>query len=213
MSWKNELRVKYSYKKVLFERVGEMNDLIGWLILLCAIVIIEFYDFRLVPALLGFQGVLFLFQFAHEGIGIEVLPLAIFSILFVPITLYYITVKTKIIEEKPLIPNLQSIGLLIVLIAIAYGVLYLLNIEDIQLLLILVGVYGLLIKTDLRKSAASLSILINAAHLFMESFNVIVDFALMTLSAILILLLLYFANQIYLIKGSLSTRDLKDLRF
>ncbi len=190
-----------------------MNDLIGWLILLCAIVIIEFHDFRVVPALLGFQGVLFLFQFAHEGIGIELLPLAIFSILFVPITLYYITVKTKIIEEKPLIPNLQSIGLLIVLIAIAYGVLYLLNIEGIQLLLIVVGVYGLLMKTDLRKSAASLSILINAAHLFMESFNVIVDFALMTLSAILILLLLYFANHIYLIKGSLSTRDLKDLRF
>lgn len=190
-----------------------MNDIIGWLILLCAIAIIEFHDFRLVPALLGLQGVFFIFQYAYEGINIELLPLTIFSILFVPATLYYLTVKTKISEEQPLLPNIQSIGLLIILMAIVYGITYLLNIESIQLLLILIGVYGLLMKTDLRKSAASISILLNTAHLFMENFNVIVDFALITLSAILILLLLFFAKQTYIIKGSLSTKDLKELRF
>ena len=191
-----------------------MNDLIGWLILLCAIVIIEFRDFRLVPALLGVQGILFIFQLTHEGVGVELLPLAIFSVLFVPATIYYITDKTKRSEEQPLIPYLQSIGLLIVLVAITYGVSYLLlDMDGLQIPLILVGVYGLLVKTDLRKSAISLSILINVSHLFMESFDVIVDFALMTFSAFLILLLLYFAKQTYSIKGSLSTRDLKELRY
>lgn len=188
--------------------------LLGLLILLCAIAVIEIDDFAFVSPLLGLQGVLFTIHFILEGPGAELIPLSVFSILFVPLSLYYVTAKTRRIEERPLIPGLPSTGLLAVLVAIAYVVsLPLFGADSILLPLILIGAYGLLAKTDLRKTVASLSLLISSIHLFTASLDVLVETALMVLSAILLLVLLYFALRIFSVKGSMNTRDLKELRF
>jgi len=191
-----------------------VNLLIGLLLLLFAIAVVEIGDFKLVPFLLGFLGIVLIGQFILEGAGFEIVPLAIFSVLFVPAILFYFTLKTKRTEERPIILGLPSLGLLIVLVAATYGVsAFVFSMGGIQWQLILIGAYGLLIKTDLRKSVASLSILINSLHLFGVSFDIFIEIALTSLSAVLLLMLLLFAKKIYSIKGSLSTRDLKELRF
>lgn len=214
MSKKNELHVGHSHKKVLLEEVGEVNLLIELLILLFAIAVIEIGDFKLVPILLGILGITLISQFILEGAGFEIFPLAIFSIIFVPTILLFNTLKTKRTEERPIILGLPSLGLLIVLVAVTYGVsAFVFSMEGIQWQLILIGAYGLLIKTDLRKSVASLSILINSLHLFGVSFDIFMEIALTSLSAVLLLLLILFAMKIYSVKGSMSTRDLKELRF
>ncbi|MFX1562599.1 MAG: hypothetical protein ACFFDP_04755 [Promethearchaeota archaeon] len=191
-----------------------MNLVIGLLILLFAIAVIEIGDFKLVPFLLGILGITLISQFILEGAGFEIVPLAIFSILFVPAILLFFTLKTKRTEERPIILGLPSLGLLIVLVAVTYGIsAFVFSMEGIQWQLVLIGAYGLLIKTDLRKSVASLSIIINSLHLFGVSFDVFMEIALTSLSAVLLLILILFAMKIYSVKGSMSTRDLKELRF
>lgn len=84
---------------------------------------------------------------------------------------------------------------------------------SIQWPFLLVGVYGLLIKNDLRKSMASLTICIYSLHVFTGVFDVLIEVMITMFSAILFLVLLYIAHRIFVLKGSLSTGDLKELRF
>ena len=191
-----------------------MNPIIGLLILILAVVIIEIDDFRLVTVLLGFLGGVVTIGAVLEGAFVEVLPLAIYSILYLPMALFITTIRTKRTEEPPLIQGVPSIGLLLMLVIIAYVIsVYLLGGAGIEWSLIVVGAFGLLVKTDLRKSAASLSILIYAVHLFVPGVDFIIEGMLMLTTGILILALLVLSHRFFIIKGSMSTRDLMDLRF
>ena len=191
-----------------------MNPIIGLLILILAVVIIEVDDFRFVTVLLGVLGGVVTIGAVLEGAFIEVLPLAIYSIVFLPMALFITTTRTKRTEEPPLIQGVPSIGLLLMLIIIAYVTsVYLLGVAGIEWTLVVIGVFGLIVKTDLRKSVASLSILIYAAHLFVPGVDFLIEGMLMLTTGILILALLVLSHRFFLIKGSMSTRDLKDLRF
>ena len=89
-----------------------------WFILICAIAVVEVSDFGLVPAIFGLQGIFTIVFFALEGSLVELLALEIFSIIFVPSALYYVTAKTKKTEELPLIIGWPSTGVLLILVAI-----------------------------------------------------------------------------------------------
>ena len=194
--------------------MGEVNPIIGLLILILAVVIIEVDDFRFVTVLLGFLGGVVTIGAVLEGAFVEVLPLAIYSILYLPMALFITTIRTKRTEEPPLIQGVPSIGLLLMLVIIAYVIsVYLLGGAGIEWSLIVIGTFGLLVKTDLRKSAASLSILIYAVHLFVPGVDFIIEGMLMLTTGILILALLVLSHRFFIIKGSMSTRDLMDLRF
>jgi hypothetical protein len=194
--------------------VGEVNPIIGLLILILAVVIIEIDDFRFVTVLLGVLGGVVTIGAVLEGAFVEVLPLAIYSIVFLPIALFITTIRTKRTEEPPLIQGVPSIGLLLMIVIIAYVIsVYLLGVAGIEWALVVIGVFGLLVKTDLRKSAASLSILIYAAHLIVPGVDFIIEGMLMLTTGILILALFVLSYRFFIIKGSMSTRDLMDLRF
>jgi len=187
--------------------------LLGLIILVCTIAVVEVDDFALVSPLLGLQGLLLAIHLALEGAGMEVVPLALFSVLLVPVSLYYVTSKTKRSEESPLIGGLPSTGLLAVLVAVAYVLsLPFFGADNIMVPLLLISAYGLLAKTDLRKSVATLSLLVSSIHLS-SSLDIVVEAAMLGLSALLLLSLLYFTLRIFAVKGSMTTRDLKELKF
>lgn len=191
-----------------------MNPYIGLIILIIAIAIIEIGDFHFVTVLLGVLGALFTIESILEGAIWSVIPLAVFSIAFVPVALFLTTVYTKRTEEPPLLHGIPSIGLLLVCVIITYAVsFYVLGVAGIEWLLILIGVFGLVTKTDLRKSVASLSILIYSSHLLIPAFDFIIEGMLMLFSGILILVLLVLAQRLFVLKGSMSTKDLMELRF
>ncbi len=194
--------------------MGDVNPIIGLIILIIAVAIIEIGDFRIVTVLLGVLGALLTLGALIEGIFLEVIPLAIYSILFVPVAIFITSVNTKQTEEPPLIHGVPSIGVLLVLLIITYVVsFYILGVAGIEWALILVGVFGLVTKTDLRKIVTSLSILIYASHLLIPGFDYVIEGILMLFSGILILVLLVFAQRFFVLKGSMSTKDLRDLRF
>jgi hypothetical protein len=191
-----------------------MNPVLGLVILIIAFLVIEIDDFRLVSFLLGLLGTIITITSILDGKLIEIVPLAIFSIIFIPGILYYFSMKTKRTEEPPLIPGLPSSGLLVILVIIAFTIsVYFLGITGIQWPLIVIGSYGLLSKTDLRKSVSSLSILTYSIHLLIPAIDVVIDGVIILFSATLFVVLLYFAHRIFLLKGSLSTKDLKELQF
>ncbi len=191
-----------------------MNPILGLMILITAFAIIELDDFRIISVLLGLLGSFITIGSILDGVIIENVPLALFSIIFIPGILYYFTLKTKRTEEPPLIPRLPSSGLLVILVIVAFTIsVYLLGINGIQWPLIVIGAYGLLIKTDLRKSVGSLSILTYSVHLLVPAIDIIIAGVIILVSATLFSVLLFFAYRIYLLKGSLSTKDLKDLQF
>lgn len=176
--------------------------------------IIELSNFRIVSILLGILGILISSHYFIEGLLVEVIPLAIFSMIFVPFALYYFTSKTKRTEESPLLGGFLSLGVLVVLVIISYAIsFFILGVISIQWSFLMVGVYGLLIKNDLRKIMVSLAICIYSLHLFTGAFDVLIEVVISMFSAILFLVLLYIAHWIFVLKSSLSTRDLKELRF
>ncbi len=191
-----------------------MNPIIGLLILILAVVIIEIDDFRFVTILLGVLGGAITLGAILEGAFVEVLPLAIYSILFLPMALFITTVRTKRTEEPPIIQGVPSIGLLLILVIIAYVIsFYLLGVTGIEWPLVVIGIFGLIMKTDLRKSVASLSTLVYSVHLFVPGVDFIIEGMLMLTTGILILALLVLSHRFFILKGSMSTRDLMDLRF
>jgi hypothetical protein len=214
MSEEIKLPVEYAYPEVLFPEVGEVNPIIGLIILVVAIAIIEIGDFRIVTVLLGILGALITIEAILEGVFFGVIPLVIYSIVLLPIALFITTAYTKPTEEPPLIHGVPSIGLLLVLVIIVYVIsTYLLGIGGIEWALIFIGVFGLLTKTDLRKSVASISILIYSVHLLVPGFDVVIEAMLMFFSSILILILLVLAQRFFVLKGTMSTKDLRDLRY
>jgi hypothetical protein len=191
------------------------------LIILFAIAVVEADDFALVPIFLILLQAVFTAELFLEGSGLEsLLPLILVSIVIIPASLFLVTRKTKRAEERATLHGLQSAALLSILVVITYVVLgiigfyHLLTIDmaNIQWLLIIIGVYGVLVKTDLRKIVACLTILTASLHFFTAGFDIIMDIALLTFSTLLLLMLLYFAYRSYLTNGSMSTKDLTTLR-
>ncbi|GEM_PF-3354140 len=194
--------------------MGDLNLIIGLIILIIAVAIIEIRDFRIVTVLLGILGAFFIIGAFLEGTFMEIIPLAIYAIVLVPIAIFITTVHTKQSEEPPLMHPVFSIGLLFVFGIITYVISFnVLGVGGIEWVLIMIGVFGLLTKTDLRKSVASLSILICSIHLLIPGFDIMIEAMLMFFSSILILVLLVFAQRVFVLKGTMSTKDLKDLRY
>ena len=181
------------------------------LLLLLIIAIIELSDLTLVSLILSVQGLLFLYEFGM--LKVETLPLFVFSVVISPFLIYYLTKRTKKDEEEPLISGFLSVSLLLILVVAGYVLSNIFNLSNLSLPLAFAGVYGLIAKTDLRKTAASLSILACVAHLFTTSLGFEIDLVLIFLFSILLLILLYMADKLFAAKRSLSTRDLKELRF
>jgi hypothetical protein len=194
--------------------VGEVNPIVGLLLLILAVIIIEVDDFRFGTILLGFLGGVITIGAVLEGAFVEVLPLAIYSIVFLPLALAIITTRTKRTEEPPLIHGVPSIGLLLMLVIITYVISFsFLGGTGIEWPLVVIGLFGLIVKTDLRKSVASLSILVYSVHLFVPGVDFIIEGMLMLTTGILVLALLVLGHRYFSMKGSMSTRDLTDLRF
>lgn len=208
------LSVGYPSTKVLFAEVGGINPIFGVIILILAVVIIEAWDFRIASVLLGILGVLLTLESILEGTILQVIPLAIFSIIFIPVALYFLTTRTQNTEELPFISRWLSIALLIILVIVSYVIsFFILGSTGIEWPLIIVGIYGLLSKTDLRKTVASLAILTYSIHLLMPAFDVMIDGMLMLFFGILVLVLLILARRLFFLKESMSTRELRDLRY
>ncbi|MFX1404885.1 MAG: hypothetical protein ACFE9D_10530 [Promethearchaeota archaeon] len=190
-----------------------MNLIIGLLILIIAAAIIEINEFRLVSVLLGILGGLLTFGAFLDGAFIEILPLAVYSIVLLPMALFITTVYTKYTEEPPLLQVIPSIGILVILIIISYVTsVYVLAASGIARPLILIGIFGLVVKTDLRKTAVSLSILVYSAHLLTPGFDIVIEAVLMLITGILVLVLLILGYRFFMLKGSMSTRELMELR-
>ncbi len=208
------LPVEYSSSKILLTEVGGINPILSVIILILAVVIIEAWDFRIVSVLLGILGALLTLESILEGMIIQIIPLAIFSIIFIPVVLYFLTARTKNTEELPFISRWLSIALLIILVTISYAIsFFILGSTGIEWSLISVGIFGLLSKTDLRKTVTSLAILTYSIHLLIPAFDVLIDGMLMLFSGILVLVLLILGQRIFLLKESMSTRDLRDLKY
>lgn len=194
--------------------MGGINPTLSVIILILAIMTIEAWDFRIVSVLLGILGVLLTLESILEGMIIQIIPLAIFSIIFIPVALYFLTVRTKNTEELPFISRWLSIALLIILVIISYAIsFFILGITGIGWSLISVGIFGLLSKTDLRKTVTSLAILTYSIHLLIPAFDVLIDGMLMLFSGILVMVLLILSKRLFLMKESMSTRDLRDLKY
>ena len=190
-----------------------MNLILGILILAFAVVSIEAWDFRLVPILLAILGGLLTVESFLGGGILYAYPLALFSLLFIPIAEGVTTTRTKFAEEPGLISRWFSIVILVVLVISSYAISFFLQgVADIQWSLILVGVYGLLSKTDLRKVVASLAILTYAVHLLVPAFDIVIEEIILLFSGGLIVVLLFFAIRFFELNKSLSTRDLRKLR-
>lgn len=193
--------------------MGDVNLIIGLLILIIAAAIIEINEFRLVSVLLGILGGLLTFGAFLDGAFIEILPLAVYSIVLLPMALFITTVYTKYTEEPPLLQVIPSIGILVILIIISYVTsVYVLAASGIARPLILIGIFGLVVKTDLRKTAVSLSILVYSAHLLTPGFDIVIEAVLMLITGILVLVLLILGYRFFMLKGSMSTRELMELR-
>jgi hypothetical protein len=191
-----------------------MNPIIGLLVLILALAIIEIDDFRFITVLLGVLGGLLTLGAILDGAFIEVIPLTVYSIALLPMALFITTVYTKQTEEPPLLQGLPSIGVLVVLLIISYVIsVYILGVVGIVWPLNLIGIFGLVIKTDLRKSVASLSILIYSVHLLTPGFDIVIEGMLMLFAGILMLVLLVLAHRFFVMKGTMSTRELIELRY
>ncbi|MFX1475190.1 MAG: hypothetical protein ACFFCO_06925 [Promethearchaeota archaeon] len=198
-----------------------MNVIFALLILLFAIAVVETDDFFLVPIFLILLQSAFITELYFEGSGLEtLLPLILVSLIIIPAMLYLVTAKTKRAEEEAILHGLTSVATLSILVIITYVILgtigffhlFTLEMANIQWLLIIIGVYGVLVKTDLRKAVACLTILTGTLHLFTSGFDLMMDIALLTFSTLLLLMLLYFAYRSYITNGSMSTKDLTTLR-
>jgi hypothetical protein len=201
--------------------VGEVNVIFALLIILFAIAVVETDDFALVPLFLMILQAVFVAELYFEGSGLEsLLPLILVTIVIVPAILYLVTAKTKRAEDQAILHGLPSVALLSILVVLTYVVLgiigfyhlFTLEMANLQWLLIIIGVYGVLVKTDLRKIVACLTILTASLHFFTAGFDLLMDIALLTFSTLLLVMLLYFAYRSYITKGSMSTKDLTELR-
>ena len=190
-----------------------MNTIIGLVILIIAVAIIEINDFRFITVLLGILGGLFTVGALLDGVYIEILPLAVYSIVLLPLALFIITVYTKPTEEPPLLQGISSSVVLVVLIIISYVVsVYVLGVSGIEWSLILIGIFGLVVKTDIRKTAVSLSLLVYSVHLLTPGFDIIIEGVLMLTAGILVLVLLILGYRYFVLRKSMSTRELMELR-
>jgi len=193
--------------------VGVVNTIIGLVILIIAVAIIEINDFRFITVLLGILGGLFTVGALLDGVYIEILPLAVYSIVLLPLALFIITVYTKPTEEPPLLQGISSSVVLVVLIIISYVVsVYVLGVSGIEWSLILIGIFGLVVKTDIRKTAVSLSLLVYSVHLLTPGFDIIIEGVLMLTAGILVLVLLILGYRYFVLRKSMSTRELMELR-
>ncbi|MFX1243775.1 MAG: hypothetical protein ACFE8F_02370 [Promethearchaeota archaeon] len=191
-----------------------MNPVIGVIIIILVMAIIEIWDFRAVPVLLAILGTILTTESLLEGIVLDIVPFTIFFIGFMPVSLYFTTIRTKIIEEPSLLTRVPSMVLLITLVIIAFVIsFFILGVTSIQWPVILIGLYGLLSKTDLRKTTVSVSILTYSVHLLVPAFDILIEGLLLVFSGGLILVLLLFAQRIFSLKGSLSTKDLRELQY
>ncbi|MFX0168678.1 MAG: hypothetical protein ACFE89_04880 [Candidatus Hodarchaeota archaeon] len=191
-----------------------MNPVIGVIIIILVMAIIEIWDFRAVPVLLAILGTILTTESLLEGIVLDIVPFTIFFIGFMPVSLYFTTIRTKIIEEPSLLTRVPSMVLLITLVIIAFVIsFFILGVTSIQWPVILIGLYGLLSKTDLRKTTVSVSILTYSVHLLVPAFDIVIEGLLLVFSGGLILVLLLFAQRIFSLKGSLSTKDLRELQY
>jgi hypothetical protein len=194
--------------------VGDLNPIIGLFILIIAVAIIEIDDFRFITVLLGVLGGLFTVGAFLDGAFIEILPLAVYSIVLLPMALFIITTYTKHTEEPPLLQGVPSSGVLVVLLIVSYVVsVYIIGVAGIEWPLILIGIFGLVVKTDLRKTVVSLSILVYSVHLLTPGFDIVIEGILMLTAGILVLVILILAYRYFLLKGSMSTRELMELRY
>jgi len=190
-----------------------VNTIIGLVILIIAVAIIEINDFRFITVLLGILGGLFTVGALLDGVYIEILPLAVYSIVLLPLALFIITVYTKPTEEPPLLQGISSSVVLVVLIIISYVVsVYVLGVSGIEWSLILIGIFGLVVKTDIRKTAVSLSLLVYSVHLLTPGFDIIIEGVLMLTAGILVLVLLILGYRYFVLRKSMSTRELMELR-
>ncbi|TRO54277.1 hypothetical protein E2P64_09330 [Candidatus Bathyarchaeota archaeon] len=190
-----------------------MNTIIGLVILIIAVAIIEIDDFRFITVLLGILGGLFTVGALLDGVYIEILPLAVYSIVLLPLALFIITVYTKPTEEPPLLQGILSSVVLVVLIIISYVVsLFVLGVAGIEWSLILIGIFGLVVKTDIRKTVASLSLLVYSVHLLTPGFDIVIEGVLMLTAGILVLVLLILGYRYFVLRGSMSTRELMELK-
>ncbi len=198
-----------------------MNVIFALLIILFAVAVVETDDFALVPLFLILLEALFIAELYLEGAWIiSLLPLILMALILIPASLYFVTSRTKRAEERAILHGLQSVAFLSILVVVTYVVLgvigfyqfLVLDMVNIQWLLIIIAVYGLLVKTDIRKIVACLTILTGSLHLFTSGFDILMDIALLTFSSLLLLMLLYFAYRSYVIKGSMSTKDLTELK-
>ena len=193
--------------------MGVVNTIIGLVILIIAVAIIEINDFRFITVLLGILGGLFTVGALLDGVYIEILPLAVYSIVLLPLALFIITVYTKPTEEPPLLQGISSSVVLVVLIIISYVVsVYVLGVSGIEWSLILIGIFGLVVKTDIRKTAVSLSLLVYSVHLLTPGFDIIIEGVLMLTAGILVLVLLILGYRYFVLRKSMSTRELMELR-
>ena len=181
-------------------------------LILLTVVAIEVDNLLIASLVLGINGVLFILRFCPHIP--EFIPTALLLVIFVPVAVYCLSIRTKKYEEKAILSGSVSVFTLLFLVALGYAIsISVFRYYDLRIPLMIAGTYGVLAKTDLRKVAISLSILSSTIHIFAEPLGFEISLALVSLPIMLIGMILYMANKLFLQENSLSTRDLRRLRW
>lgn len=191
-----------------------ITAIINIIIIILAMIIIEVRRLLLLPLLIVAQGFLFTCSIILEGFSEHVFPIILFSIIFSPLIVNYIVRRIHLSESNPLLPSITSIALLILLVFLCIFTQFsLFGIIDLNFIVIIIGVYGIIVKTDLRKVTACLSMIFMASHVFLEYLPLELSIILTFSSILFLFFFVFFALKFYLASGKISTRDLKELRF
>ncbi|MEM1549970.1 MAG: hypothetical protein QXO74_04170 [Candidatus Methanomethylicia archaeon] len=188
--------------------------IINIIMVILATIMIEVRKLLLLPILLAAQGLLFTCSILLEGFSEHVFPIIFFSIFFSPFMVNYIIRRIHLSESNPLLPHIISIALLLLLVFLCISIQFLIfGIVDLNLIIIIIGVYGIIVKTDLRKIIACLSMIFMISHVFLEYLPLELSIILTFLSIFFLSFFIFFTLKFYLVSGKISTRDLKELRF
>lgn len=199
---------------MLFQVYDMFSTILNIIVLLSALVILEIKDIRLIPILLFIQGVSFTLLIVLGGLGIHIFPFIFLSILLSPAIVYYVIGRVDLSESKPLISFKPSILLsLLLVISSAYIQLLISRSLDFNVIIVVIGVYGVIVKTDLRRIASCLSMILTSLHMFIEHFPLELNIIFTFSSSTFLILFAYFTLKFYLISGKISTRELRGLRF
>ena len=181
-------------------------------LILLTVIAIEIDNLFIASLALGIDGVLFILRFCPHVP--EFIPTALLLVIFVPVAVYYLSVRTKKYEEKAILSGSVSVFTLLFLIALGYAIsVSVFKSYDLKIPLMIAGAYGVLAKTDLRKIAISLSLLSSTIHIFAEPLGFEVSLALVSLPIMLIGMILYMASKLFSQENSFSTKDLRRLRW